>query len=226
MGGFMEHIQALLFDLDNTLLDRTKSFAGYAAGWIDRHFPDLPPEEKRSLVQVVIEVDEDGYKDRRQMFTELLDRLPWRHRPSLEELMEVYDREYVQSAVPKQDAVRILNHCRERYKLGLITNGRTHIQHAKLDRLQIRPLFDVILVSQEAGVNKPDRQIFDMALAALHLRAEQCIYIGDHPVNDIAGAAGAGMQAIWIRGNQPWADELSVQPLAVISELSELLEIV
>lgn len=52
---------------------------------------------------------------------------------------------------------------------------------------------------------------------------EQCVYVGDHPVNDIEGAAAAGMNTIWIRVNQPWREGLSARPLRTIERLDELL---
>ena len=45
-----------------------------------------------------------------------------------------------------------------------------------------------------------------MALERLQLSAEECVYIGDHPVNDIEGASKVGMKTIWIKANQPWKE--------------------
>lgn len=64
-----------------------------------------------------------------------------------------------------------------------------------------------------------------MALNKLKLRPEECIYIGDHPVNDIEGAAKAGMETIWIKVNQPWREGLQAKPLYSIDKLNELLGI-
>lgn len=132
----------------------------------------------------------------------------------------------MQSAVLMDQAKEVLESIRQKYKIGLITNGRTEIQYGKLDQLGIRNMFDVIIVSEEAGVKKPSPEIFHMALDHLALEAEACIFIGDHPVNDIEGAARVGMAMIWIKVNQPWNDEVEVQPLAAIHQLKEGLEVI
>lgn len=110
-------------------------------------------------------------------------------------------------------------------RIGLITNGRTAIQYGKVDQLGMRNEFEFILISEEAGVKKPDSRIFEMAIDKLKLRPNECIYIGDHPVNDMEGSYLAGMNTIWIKVNHPWKDGLQAEPLYTIEKLEELLKI-
>jgi putative hydrolase of the HAD superfamily len=125
-----------------------------------------------------------------------------------------------------EDALEILQYIKTKYKIGLITNGKIIIQYGKIDKLNLREYFDTIVVSEEAGIKKPNKGIFEIALKSLNLRSEDCIYIGDHPVNDIDGADKAGMKTIWIKVNQPWKDELTVKPLKTITKLNELFELI
>jgi len=78
-------------------------------------------------------------------------------------------------------------------------------------------------VSEEAGVKKPDPRIFEMAVARLKVRPDECVYVGDHPRNDIEGAGKSGMRTVWIKVNQPWIPELTVRPYHKIERLPELL---
>jgi putative hydrolase of the HAD superfamily len=64
-----------------------------------------------------------------------------------------------------------------------------------------------------------------LAINYLKVRPEECLYIGDHPVNDINGADQAGMKTIWMKVNQPWKDDLTVVPIKTITKLKELLEL-
>lgn len=139
--------------------------------------------------------------------------------------MDFYKTEYVKSAVLMNRAREVITHTRMKYKTGLITNGKNSIQYGKIDQLVIRNEFDLIIVSEEAGIKKPDPRIFEMALDKLLLKPEECIYIGDHPVNDIEGAAKIGMKTIWIKVNQPWNDRILAKPLYSIDHISELLEL-
>ncbi|MCJ8010800.1 HAD family hydrolase [Paenibacillus sp. KQZ6P-2] len=158
----MNHIKAVLFDLDNTILDRTRTFDRFTNLFIQNYFQNM--ESTQDIFNRIIELDQDGYKD-------------------------------------------------------------TLIQHGKINQLGIRDDFDLIIVSEEAGIKKPDPGIFNMALEKLQLEPKECIFVGDHPVNDIEGAAKAGMETIWIQVNQPWRDEITAKPLHSIRKVGELLEI-
>ena len=140
--------------------------------------------------------------------------------------MDFYYAEYVNNAVLMDQAREVLHYVRQKYKTGLITNGKNLVQHGKIDQLAIRDAFDFIIVSEEAGVKKPDPLIFEMALERLQLSAEECIYVGDHPVNDIEASASVGMNPIWIKVNQPWRDHITAKPIHEIERLSELLGII
>lgn len=216
----MNHIQAVIFDLDNTILDRSRTFRSFAEQFIIKYFGHLDSTDE--ILDRIIYLDQDGYKDKSELFDELLDELPWNVMPQKDELMEFYRMEYVKSAVIMNGARDIIIYLRKKYKTGLITNGRTEIQYGKIDQLGIRNEFDLIIVSEEAGMKKPDPKIFTMALDYFELKPEQCIYIGDHPVNDIEGAANVGMETIWMKVNQPWRDGLAAKPLFVIHQLDEL----
>lgn len=217
----MEGIKAVIFDLDNTLLDRSRTFGSCAASLVRNWFGHA--EKTDGLVERIVELDQDGYKDRPVLFRELLDELPWRDKPGLDELMDWYRLHYVRLAVPMEGADEVLRKLKSGYRLGLITNGRTDIQYGIIDRLGLRDAFDCILVSEEAGVKKPDPRIFEMAVERLRVRPEECVFVGDHPRNDIEGAGRAGMRTVWIRVNQPWTPDLAVRPDYEIGRLKELL---
>jgi putative hydrolase of the HAD superfamily len=220
----MNNIKAILFDLDNTILDRTSTFNNFTNSFLKTYFDHL--ELKQEIFDRIIYLDQDGYKDKLELFSELIEELPWKEKPLKTELLDFYSSEYVKNAVLMEHAREIVQHLRKKYKTGLITNGKTLIQYGKIDQLEIRSDFDLIIVSEEAGIKKPDPRIFELALRRLELNPEQCIYIGDHPVNDIEGAAKIGMNTIWMKVNQPWKDGLSAKPLHTIERLNELLELI
>ena len=86
-----------------------------------------------------------------------------------------------------------------RYKLGLITNGPSEIQRAKIVQFDLARWFNVIVVSEEFGVAKPDPAIFLHAANALGSDPADCVMIGDNPEADIRGAQAAGMRSVWIQ---------------------------
>ena len=86
-------------------------------------------------------------------------------------------------------------------KLGIITNGPSEHQWAKIDALGVEKLIprENIIVSGDLGIiNKPDVRIFDAMQEKLQLDTESLYYIGDSFENDIVGANNAGWKSIWI----------------------------
>lgn len=217
----MERIKAVLFDLDNTILDRTRMFGGFAEHFFDTYFGHIA--DRRALFDRVVELDRDGYHPREALFADLLAELPWERKPSHEELASFYRGAYLRHAVLMEQAREVLAHARAKYRTGLITNGKMATQYGKIDLLGIRDDFELILVSEEAGVKKPDPRIFGMAADKLGLRPEEMLFIGDHPLNDVEGAARFGMATIWVQGNHAWPDGIEAKPLHAIKRLGELL---
>ena len=102
--------------------------------------------------------------------------------------------------------------------LGIVTNGYGQFQMNVIKALEIERFFGTILVSEWEGIKKPDPRIFLRAAQQLGVSPYECIFIGDHPVNDVRAAEKAGMKGIWKRDSY-WQD---VGADCVIEELSEL----
>src|SRR5262249_30867197 len=87
-----------------------------------------------------------------------------------------------------------------RYPVGLISNtiwpAELHIED--LEEIGLLRYLEHLSFSGEIGMWKPNRQIFEHALDALGATPEQSVFVGDNPREDILGARGAGMRAIWV----------------------------
>lgn len=93
-------------------------------------------------------------------------------------------------------ARRILAVLRARaYKIGVLSNGFTQVQHCKLHSCGLDGLVDAVVLSDDAGVAKPDRRIFDYAVAQAGVAPDACLMVGDNPDTDIVGALAAGWRA-------------------------------
>lgn len=222
----MREVQALLFDLDNTLMDRDQTFRSFSRAFAQKFLSHLNEEQAARVVEDMIVRDADGYRDKDGFFAELSEVLPWEETVSAAEIREYYDETYIRHGAVMKHAVETLDYCRDRgYPLGLVTNGSRDIQYGKIDRLGLRGYFRTIVISGEVGIWKPDPAIYQLALERLGTPADKTLFIGDHPVNDIEGAARAGMRTIWLQRNHPWEDSLKARPIATIRELDELQRI-
>ena len=94
----------------------------------------------------------------------------------------------------------VLGELQGRYKLALISNF-DHSPHAHrlLDELALRPFFDAVVVSGDVGVTKPNPAIFAPALEQTRLVANEALFVGDSPEDDVAGARAAGLRPVLIR---------------------------
>lgn len=103
--------------------------------------------------------------------------------------------------------------------MGVITNGRGKLQRGIIHALGIESYLDVVLVSEEEGVRKPDPLIFRRALERVGVEPEEAVFVGDHPEVDVEGAHAAGLRTIWKRegywGTEPDAD-------GVVDDLSSI----
>ncbi|MVO98074.1 HAD family hydrolase [Paenibacillus lutrae] len=192
-------VTGVLFDLDGTLLDRNLSLLHFADAQYDSLFTTYA-EDKQVFINRFIELDQRGYVWKDKVYQHLIEeyRLPY----TWEELLDDYLNGFPKYAVSFPHTLPLLESLKKKgYKLGMITNGFKDFQSANIDALGIRSCFHDILISEQAGLRKPDPAIFRMAAERLQIKLDNCVYIGDHPVNDVAASRYAGMRGIWKEDN-------------------------
>lgn len=86
----------------------------------------------------------------------------------------------------------------QKYKIGIIANQVPGAE-GRLAKMGILKYIDLIVASAEAGVSKPDLEIFKIALDRAMCKPEQAVMIGDRLDNDIAPAKYLGMKTVWIK---------------------------
>lgn len=122
---------------------------------------------------------------------------------------------------------RVLADLRPHWRLGILTNGLPEVQARKVEALGLRPLVDGVIYASEHGTGrgKPERAPFVAMAARLDVAPERCVFVGNDPERDIAGARGAGMRSVRIdRTRSAMTPAHSVSPDSTIRRLSELPE--
>lgn len=116
---------------------------------------------------------------------------------------DAYQRE--RRAVP--GAVELLRALRSRARVCVVTNNLVVEQVEKLAHLEMTDLIDVLVISEEAGVAKPDPAIFRIALARCDTPADAAVMLGDSWTADVLGARAAAIRAVWFnRSSRPCPD--------------------
>lgn len=94
-------------------------------------------------------------------------------------------------------AQELLANLQKKALIGVISNGFFNTQYKKLNNSGLNRYITRMIVSQEIEVNKPDKRIFEYAVAETGASGPW-LYVGDHPATDIMGALRAGWHAIWV----------------------------
>ncbi len=219
----------ILFDLDNTLFDFTRSekesielaltelgFKGF-----DRkvHLPLYRETNKRiwkEFEEGTIEAEELKIERFRRYLGNIGSSLD----PSLVSrtyLNALSESVYVFPGVPE-----LLRRLAERFSLSIVTNGLTSVQKPRIAASQISPYFRSILISEELGIAKPDPEFLRLAMETLGAEdRREVIIVGDNPSSDIAGGMNAGIDTVWYNPSGKEIDP-HFKPTYTVSSLEEI----
>lgn len=140
------------------------------------------------------------------------------------ELADTYWELFCSLCYFEPGAHEALVHTARSHRLGIITNGYGEAQRRRLDACGIAQLFDSLVISDEAGMRKPDPRIFELALADMGLTREEALFVGDSIADDYEGAKRAGIDfCFYNRDSSPLPQE--VAPKYEIQRLTELMNL-
>lgn len=203
-------IQAVIFDLDNTLTHRDQSIVVYAQRFLHDFSHYLTRFELEKTVHIIRYIDNGGYPKKERLThpsiaasvgQALTEALVWNRLPDLDEITQYWFQQFGMAAVAMQGAEDLLQHLKqENYPLAVISNGGHATRLKILEGLGFAHYFDEIISSELVGISKPKPEIFLETCQHLKVQPEQCLYVGDHPINDYAGATGAGLNAVLLNG--------------------------
>jgi putative hydrolase of the HAD superfamily len=212
-------MKAILFDLDRTLHDRDASvleFLKFQHQKLNRLHDTVIP---LTYIDRFIELECRGYVWKDKVYTALAKEFSLPLSP--EELVQDYLTGFHRHCREMCGASETLNFIKSLgYKVGMITNGKTDVQNQTIDALGVRSYFETIVISEEAGIKKPNPDIFSLAAKALNVPTSECLYVGDHYENDVAAARKAGMMAAWLTEDDAAAQGHEAD--IVISSLADL----
>ncbi len=136
-----------------------------------------------------------------------------------------YRAERRESIAPYPGAIETLEAMRTRgIPMALITNGEARNQRRSVERYDLGPFFECIVIEGEFGVGKPDESVFNHARQALGAPFESTWMVGDNLEADIAPAVALGMHTVWVDSEHAGLpDGTPAQPHRVVREIRELM---
>ncbi len=108
------------------------------------------------------------------------------------------------------------------FRIGVVTNGGGDLQREKLRDTGLEDAFEVVVVSGELGIAKPDPRIFERALAEFGVTADRAAHVGDTLSSDIEGAVAAGVLPVWLNRSGESSDYRGLE-IRSLGELTSIL---
>jgi len=146
--------------------------------------------------------------------------------PNLKTALNIFFQGYLNSLQLKPCINQLLTSLRSNLKLGLISNFTyAPVIFASLRNLGINRFFNAVLVSEDVGWRKPNPKIFHEALKRLEIDAEETVYVGDSPKEDIGGASAAGMKTVFLPSQFYTLEDLNksqIKPDLIVKDTCEL----
>lgn len=187
-------IKAVLLDLDQTLLDKQQTLETFSAYQYD-HFALHLFVDLQTFQHTLITLN-NQLIPKTALYRKLIrsSRLPDSYFEKLLHHLNSHLPEFSKGFPGLDTMLATLQH--QRYKLGIVTNGRDFYQRHKIASLAIQQYMHLIVTSEGIKIRKPDLPIFQYALDRLNIPAAQTVFIGDNMEADILPAQALGMRTI------------------------------
>ncbi|MEU5726563.1 MULTISPECIES: HAD family hydrolase [unclassified Micromonospora] len=189
----------LLLDLDNTVLDRDGPFRAWGKRFLDGI--GAPPTDLDWLVSV----DADGLTDRWDVADAIRDRYELRI-PSIDLVEELHEGVVAHTRLDPLVACALRIADDAGWVPVVVTNGAVRQQDAKIRRTGLDRYVADWVISEEAGVSKPNPRIFALAAQRARMPLRGAWVVGDSPEADIGGATSVGLPSVWLHRGRRWSD--------------------
>jgi putative hydrolase of the HAD superfamily len=226
----MKDINAVLFDIDDTLFDSTTlakmARMNAVKAMIESGLSIRNVNKGYSLLMKIVDKYGSNYD---QHFDRLLETLRCKRDPKIIAAgIVAYHDTKLAYIKPDPDVIPTLIALRDKgCKLGIVSNGRSVKQWEKIIRMGLQHFFHTVAISEDIGYEKPNPKIFEAALEELKVQPRESMYVGDQPEIDALGANNAGLISVTLvkqRHKEPIPNK-AAQPQLKIRKISELLKI-
>lgn len=196
----------IFFDIDGTLINHLSAAAAASLSFYDYFTGKIPfsREGFPELWEAIVDKHFDRYcraeisvwEQRRARMREIFgdERLP---DTECDTRYRVYIERYESLTRAFDDAFPCLNEL-QGTPLGIISNGAREQQIGKLARAGLSPYFSVLVFSEDVGIGKPAKKIFEEACRLAGAGPTECVHVGDNLSADVAGSSAAGIQPVWL----------------------------
>jgi putative hydrolase of the HAD superfamily len=185
--------------LDDTLLDRSGAFRLWAKGFLDEI--QAPHDD----LDWLLSVDADGLTPRWDLADLIRDRYQLAI-PSIDIVEELHEGPLAYEKLDPLVGCALQIAGDAGFVPVVVTNGQANAQENRIRRTGVDQYVADWVISEQAGVSKPNPRIFALAAQRVRMRLGGAWVVGDSPEADIGGAAAMGLPSVWLHRGREWID--------------------
>jgi len=217
-------IKAVLFDLDQTLIDFMKMKKLCCEEAIDAMIDAGLKVKKEKAMKMLFNLYKNHGIEDQTIFQKFLKKatgsIDYR---ILSHAILAYRKVRNRFLMPYPKVKYVLNKLRKERKLAIVSDAPKLQAWLRLSTMNIDKYFDVVVALEDIGKIKPSPLPFKAALRKLKVKADECLMVGDYPQRDILGAKRLGMQTCLAKYGQ--VKKGNVKADFEIDSIEELLEV-
>ena len=218
-------IKAVIFDFDGTLSNRQANAYYLFKDYFRPFFKDMDDNEYEAVLQDLLTDDCNGTINTKFRIAPFIAKYgKYFTEADFDEFNKFYYDYMWKYTVLKPETIDVLEALKGDYKLAILSNGVSKSQHDKISNCKIDQYFDEIVVSGDIGINKPNKEIFDIMAERLNFKPEECVFVGDVFASDIIGAIRANMVPVWIVGDPERPSSYTGLRISNLSQLPEVIK--
>lgn len=227
----MKNYKIILFDIDDTLFDFTKSeqeaFHKVFGKYNLLDSLELYQKSYQEISKVLWRDLESGNLTLIKLGSERFKRLFLKHKLEIDSVE--FNKDYLcflgEQAHLIKEAENVISAFSHK-RIAIITNGFTEVQISRINNSTLKGSFEQIIISESTGYQKPQKEIFDYAFDKLQISDKsKVLMVGDSLTSDIQGGINYGIDTCWFNPNYK-ENKTSLKPTYEISNLNRLLEII
>ena len=222
-------LRAIIFDLDNTLLDFSgfKRESALAAAKAMKK-TGIPLTERELYARIFKVYDEKGIEYSRTFGDVLygleIDQHQLEH--ARQAAIIAYTKKKYECLKPRPKAIQLLSSLKRKYKLGIVTDAPREKAWQRLVLSGLDSFFYPVVTYNDTLEHKPSLKPFELALYLLKVKPDEVLFVGDNPERDIIGAKKAGLYTCLAKyGCIGYSEEMDVADYS-LDELGKLKNVI
>ncbi len=219
-------IKAVLFDLDNTLIDFMKMKRQATEAAIEAMIASGVKLNKEQATRIIYELYDQYGIEHQQIFQEFLIRTQYKvDYRILAAGIVAYRKARMVLAEPYPGVMPTLLKLKQKgLKLAIVSDAPILQAWTRLTEMKIHDFFDAVVAFEDTGQRKPNAQPFLKAIEQLGVKPEEVLHVGDWPERDIAGAKALGLKTAFAKYGA--TKPMTVQADYELGKVEDLLTIV